>query len=60
LKHGGARLAHLTDRFPMSPRIKSLRAILDKLDPADPETGAASPLKPPGAPGMFLTKAQRR
>jgi hypothetical protein len=46
------------DRFPLSPRIKSLKAILAKLDPLPPRP---EPLpKPPGARSMALTKKRRR
>ena len=44
------------DRFPMSPRIKRMRAILYKLDPPAPKPGPFPPLKPPGAPSAFLAK----
>ena len=36
------------DRFPLSPRIKRMRAILNKLDPPVPKPVPFSPLKPPG------------
>ena len=35
------------DRFPMSPRIKRMRAILNKLDPPAPKPAPFPPLKPP-------------
>ena len=49
------------DRFPLSPRVASLRAILDKLDPPEPLPLRHPPLKP-YAPSMFLArkKARRR
>jgi hypothetical protein len=44
-------------RFPMSPRIKSLRMILNKIaPPAPPKPTPFPPLKPPGAPSMLLAK----
>ena len=36
------------DRFPMSPRIKRMRAILNKFDPPAPKPEPFPPLKPPG------------
>ena len=43
------------DRFPLSPRVKKMRAILHKLDPPAP----LPPLKPPGgALSMLLAKKQ--
>jgi tetrahydromethanopterin S-methyltransferase subunit B len=46
-----------TDRFPMSPRIKSLRAILNKIaQAAPPEPAAFPPLKPPGRPSMMVAR----
>ena len=38
------------DRFPISPRIKRMRVILNKLDPPVQKPAAFPPLKPPGAP----------
>jgi hypothetical protein len=32
LKHGAGRLPHLADRFPLSPRVRRWRAILDKIE----------------------------
>jgi hypothetical protein len=48
------------DRFPHSPRIRSLRAILAKLEP---EASAAEPFpvpKPSATPSAALTKKRRR
>jgi hypothetical protein len=46
------------DRFPLSPRIKSLKAILVKLNPPPPRP---APLpKPPGERSVVLAKKQRR
>jgi hypothetical protein len=46
------------DRFPMSPRIKRMRAILYKLDPPVPKPMPFPPLKPPGQPSMLTAKKQ--
>jgi hypothetical protein len=46
------------DRFPMSPRIKRWRAILNKLDPPAPKPAPFPPLKPPGAPSLLRAKKQ--
>ena len=46
------------DRFPLSPRIASLRAILDKLDPPEPLPLRHPPLKP-YAPSMFMARSGR-
>jgi hypothetical protein len=51
------RAAIAADRFPLAPRLRTLRAILDKLDPR-PE-----PLPPPKRPGersMAMAKKRRR
>ena len=47
------------NRFPMSPRIKSLQAILDKLDP-QPVVETLPPPKPPGERSMASTRKRRR
>ena len=47
------------DRFPLSPRIRGLRAILDKLDPPR-VVETLPPPKPPGEPSMALRKKRRR
>jgi len=44
------------DRFPLSPRIKRWRLILDKLEPPKPKPAPFPPLKPPSAPSTFLAK----
>jgi hypothetical protein len=46
------------DRFPMSPRIKRWRAILNKLNPPAPKPAPFPPLKPPGAPSLLRAKKQ--
>jgi hypothetical protein len=43
------------DRFPLSPRIRSLQAILDKLDP-QPVVERLPPPKPPGVPSMVVAR----
>jgi hypothetical protein len=47
-------------RFPLSPRIRQLRAILDKLEPAKPRPEPYPPPKPVGEPSMVLAKKKRR
>ena len=47
-------------RYPLSPRIRQLRAILDKLEPAKPRPEPYPPPKPVGEPSMVLTKKKRR
>jgi len=44
-------------RFPMSPRIKRMRVILNKLEPP---VSKPAPTAPPVAPSMSLAKAWRR
>ena len=41
------------DRFPLSPRVTRWQAILDNLEPPAAKP-ALPPLKPPGAPSLFL------
>jgi len=48
------------DRFPLSPHIKSLKAILAKLNPPAPRPEPLPPPKPPGERSMALTKGKRR
>jgi hypothetical protein len=48
------------DRYPLSPRIKSLKAILAKLAPPKPATEPLPPPKPPGERSMALTRKRRR
>jgi hypothetical protein len=48
------------DRFPLSPHVKSLKAILAKLDPPAPRPEPLPPPKPPGERSMALTKKRRR
>jgi hypothetical protein len=48
------------DRFPLSPHIRALKHILDKLEPPAPRPGPFPPPKPPGAPSAVLSKKRRR
>ena len=48
------------DRFPLSPHVKSLKAILAKLNPPAPRPEPLPPPKPPGERSMALTKNRRR
>jgi hypothetical protein len=48
------------DRFPLSPRIGQLRAILAKLDPAPPRPAPYPAPKPIGEPSMVLAKKKKR
>jgi hypothetical protein len=48
------------DRFPMSPRIKRMRAILNKFDPPGPKPVPFPPLKPSGQPSMLMMKKRAR
>ena len=48
------------DRFPLSPRIRRLQAILDKLAPPTPRPEPISAPKPPGERSMALTRKRRR
>jgi hypothetical protein len=43
------------DRFPLSPRVRSWKAILDKLEPPRPRV-PLPPLKPPGEPSMVVAR----
>jgi len=48
------------DRFPLSPKIKRLKAILAKLDPPAPRPEPLPAPKPPGERSMALAKKRRR
>ena len=48
------------DRFPLSPRMRSLKAILAKLDPPAPRPAPLPAPKPPGERSMALAKKRRR
>jgi hypothetical protein len=47
-------------RYPLSPRIRQLRAILDKLEPAKPRPEPYPAPKPAGVPSMVLAKKKKR
>jgi hypothetical protein len=47
------------DRFPLSPRMRPLRAILAKIDPPKLSEPLPPP-KPTGRPSSLLTKKRRR
>ena len=44
------------DRFPLSPRVRRWKAILDKLEPPAPEREPLPPLKPTGEPSMVVAR----
>ena len=48
------------DRYPLSPRIRKLRAILDKLEPAAPRPEPYPAPKPIGEPSQVLAKRKGR
>jgi hypothetical protein len=48
------------DPFPMSPRIRTLRAILDKLEPPAPRPKPYSAPKPAGTPSLLLARKKGR
>ena len=48
------------DRFPLSPRIKQLTVIRDKLDPAPAKPELLPPLKSPGEQSLAQRRRQRR
>ena len=48
------------DRFPLSPRVRSFKAILAKLDPPVPRSEPIPAPKPPGERSMVLTRKRRR
>jgi len=48
------------DRFPISPRVRSFKAILAKLDPPALRPEPIPPPKPPGERNMALTTKRRR
>ena len=48
------------DRFPLSPRIRRLKAILDKLDPPAPRAEPIPAPKPPGERSALLARKRRR
>lgn len=48
------------DRFPLSPRVRTYKAILDKLAPPAPRPEPIPAPKPPGERSMALTRKRRR
>lgn len=49
------------DRFPFSPRVKRLKALLAKIDPPPPAPEPfPPPPKPPGERGTVLGKKRQR
>jgi hypothetical protein len=48
------------DRFPLSPRVRRLNAILAKLDLPAPRPEPLPPMKPQGERSMALAKKRRR
>ena len=48
------------DRYPMSPRLRMLKRVLDKLEPPAPRSEPIPPPKPPGEPSLALRRKQRR
>lgn len=48
------------DRFPLSPRVRMLKRILEKLEPAAPVSKPLPAPKPPGEPSLALRRKRRR
>jgi hypothetical protein len=48
------------DRFPLSPRIRRLKAILDKLDPPKVPSEPFPAPRPPGEPPSYMLRRRRR
>jgi len=48
------------DRFPLSPRVRALQRVLDKLDPPAPRPELMPAPKPPRERSMALRKTRRR
>jgi len=49
-----------TARWPLSPRTRALRSILDTLAPPPPRPEVYPAPKPPAEPSMVLAKKKRR
>ena len=47
------------DPFPLSPRVRTVKAILDKLEPPAPRVEPLPPPKPPWRTSMVLAKKRR-
>ncbi len=54
------RTAIINDPYPLSPRIKRLKSIRDKLEPPPPSPEPYPPVKPPGEPSVALRRRRRR
>src|SRR4030088_3271845 len=52
--------AEWADRFFRSPRIRRLKAVLDKLDPPAPQPDPMPPPKAPREPSLALRRTRRR
>jgi len=48
------------DRYPLSPRVRALKRVLDKLDRPRRASEPLPPPKPPGERSMALAKKRRR
>jgi hypothetical protein len=49
------------DRYPLSPRVRRLKELLARIDPAPTPAVTPQPApKPPGQPSMVLAKRRRR
>jgi hypothetical protein len=48
------------DRFPLSPRVRSFKVILAKLDPPAPRLEPIPPPKPRGEQSVVLARKRRR
>jgi hypothetical protein len=48
------------DPFPLSPRVRTLRGILDKLQPPSPRAEPLPPPKPSGTPSLLLARKKGR
>jgi len=48
------------DPFPLSPRVRLLRGILDKLQPPSPRAEPSPPPKSAGTPSLFLARKKGR
>ena len=44
------------DRFPLSPRVRRWKAIVDKLEPPKPARPPLPPLKPAAEPSMVVAR----
>ncbi len=44
------------DRFPLSPRVRTWKSILEKLEPPAPKRAPLPPMKPAGEPSMVVAR----